>query len=43
MFNTLLILALTACGGGCRERNDDDSKVPVTSNTDTSIGTSTAR
>jgi len=43
MFNTLLILALTACGGGCRDHHDDDSNVPVTNNTDTNIGTSTAR
>jgi hypothetical protein len=43
MINTLLILALTACGGGCRDRHDDDSKVPVASGTDTSVGTSTAR
>ena len=41
MINTLLILTIIACGGGCRDRHDDD--VDTRDTTSTSSGTSTAR
>ena len=41
MINTLLILTIMACGGGCRNRHDDDTTRGA--DTSTSVGTSTAR
>lgn len=40
MINTLLILTIIACGGGCRDRHDDGDTRDTTS---TSSGTGTAR
>ena len=42
MINTLLILTIMACGGGCRNRHDDDTTRGI-ADTSTSVGTSTAR
>lgn len=43
MINTLLILTIVACGGGCRDRHDDDRDTRDIADTNTSVGTSTAR